>query len=211
MKKSGSTKKNSSSSKGGSKKITGNNSTKKSTSKSSGSSEELKKIFEEELKDIYWAEKHLTKALPKMSKAASSEDLQSAFDEHLEQTEEQISRLEQVFEICGIKAQAKKCEAMSGLVEEAQELIDEHDEGAVRDSGLIIAAQKVEHYEMAAYGSLRTLAQVMGYDDAAALLQETLDEEGETNKNLTALSETINQMAMDESSDEVEEDEEEMA
>jgi ferritin-like metal-binding protein YciE len=179
-------------------------------SRTTSSSEGLKKIFEEELKDIYWAEKLLTKALGKMAKAAESEDLMAAFEEHLEQTEEHVGRLEQVFDICDIKAQAKKCEAMEGLVEEAQTLIDEHDAGIVRDSGLIIAAQKVEHYEIAAYGSLRTLAQVLGYDEAVDLLQETLDEEGETDKNLTALSETINQMAMDES-EEVEDEEEEMA
>lgn len=205
MKKSGSTKK-----KIASKPSVKNGS--KSTRKKSGansSSEDLRKIFEEELKDIYWAEKHLTKALPKMVKAASSEDLKAAFEEHLEETENQVSRLEQVFESFGIKAQAKKCEAMSGLVEEAQELIEEHEEGVVRDSGLIIAAQKVEHYEMAAYGSLRTLASVMGNEEASELLQQTLDEEGEADKKLTALSETINQMAMEESG--VEEDEEEMA
>jgi ferritin-like metal-binding protein YciE len=209
MKKSGTpTKKNSTSSKGGARKSEGS---KKSSSKSVSSAESLKKIFEEELKDIYWAEKHLTKALPKMAKAAESEELKAAFEEHLEQTEEQVSRLDQVFEICGIKPQAKKCEAMEGLVEESQEMISEHDAGVVRDSGLIIAAQKVEHYEMAAYGSLRTLAQVLGYGEAVDLLQETLDEEGETDKNLTALSETINQMAMEESEEGVEDEEEEMA
>jgi ferritin-like metal-binding protein YciE len=189
--------------------------TKKSSSsaksKSVSASDGLKKIFEEELKDIYWAEKHLTKALPKMAKAAESEELSAAFEEHLEQTEGQVERLEQVFDICGIKAQAKKCEAMEGLVEEAQEMIEEHDAGVVRDSGLIIAAQKVEHYEMAAYGSLRTLAQVLGFEDAVELLQETLDEEGETDKNLTALSESINAMALEESEEGVEDEEEEMA
>jgi ferritin-like metal-binding protein YciE len=182
-----------------------NNSSSRKT-KTVSSSDGLKKIFEEELKDIYWAEKHLTKALPKMAKAAESEDLIAAFEEHLEQTEGQIDRLEQVFEICGIKAQAKKCDAMEGLVEEAQSLIEEHEKGIVLDSGLIIAAQKVEHYEMAAYGSLRTIAQVLGFEDAADLLQETLDEEGETDKNLTTISETVNQMAMEESND-VEEEE----
>jgi ferritin-like metal-binding protein YciE len=205
MKKSTSTKK--SSAKNGSKSKSSNTSSKKS--QSSSPSDDLKKIFEEELKDIYWAEKHLTKALPKMAKAASSEDLQAAFEDHLQETEEQVNRLEQVFEICEIKPQAKKCEAMEGLVEEAQDLISEHDEGIVRDAGLIIAAQKVEHYEIAAYGSLRALAQVLGFEDAADLLQETLDEEGQTDKKLTALAETINQMAMENS--EVEDEEEEMA
>jgi len=145
-----------------------------------------------------------------MAKAAESEDLSTAFENHLEETEGQVERLEKVFEICDIKAQAKKCEAMEGLVEEAQEMISEHESGVVRDSGLIIAAQKVEHYEMAAYGSLRTLAQVLGYDEAVELLQETLDEEGEADKTLTSISETINEMAMEES-ESVEDEEEEMA
>lgn len=189
--------------------------TSRSSSRSSGrssqsSSDGLKKIFEDELKDIYWAEKHLTKALPKMAKAAASEELRQAFEEHLEQTIEQVARLEQVFEICELRVQAKKCEAMTGLVEEAQEIISENDEGVIRDSALIIAGQKVEHYEMAAYGSLRTLAQVMGIEEAADLLQQTLDEEGETDKILTALAEQINQMAMEES-EESEEEEEEVA
>jgi ferritin-like metal-binding protein YciE len=205
------TKKSSSSSKSGStRKSTSGSSSRKSSSKSSSSSEDLKKIFEEELKDMYWAEKHLTKALPKMAKAATSEELQDAFEEHLQQTEDHVNRLEQVFEICGFKAQAKKCEAMEGLVEEAQELISEHEQGVVLDSGLIIAAQKVEHYEIASYGSMRTLAEVLGFEDAVELLQETLDEEGETDKKLTDLSQTINQMAMEESED-VEDEEEEMA
>jgi ferritin-like metal-binding protein YciE len=181
-----------------------------SSKKNSESGEEsLKKIFVEELKDIYWAEKHLLKALPKMAKASSTEELQQAFEEHLEQTNQQVERLEQVFEICGVKAQAKKCEAMEGLVEEGQEVIDEHEEGVVRDTALIIAGQKVEHYEMAAYGSLRTLAQVMGMDDAVELLQTTLDEEGETDKLLTSIAENVNQQAMEMSG--VEEDEEELA
>jgi ferritin-like metal-binding protein YciE len=179
-------------------------------SKTISPSEGLKKIFEEELKDIYWAEKHLTKALPKMAKAAESDELVTAIENHLEETEAQVERLERVFEICNIKAQAKKCEAMEGLVEEAQDLISEHESGIVRDSGLIIAAQKVEHYEIAAYGSLRTLAQVLGYEEAVDLLQETLDEEGEADKTLTSISETINEMAMEESEN-VEDEEEEMA
>jgi ferritin-like metal-binding protein YciE len=208
MKKSGSTKKANGKATA-SRSTSGKSSSKKSSTRSNA--EDLKKIFEEELKDTYWAEKHLTKALPKMAKAAFSEDLQAAFEEHLEQTEEQVTRLESVFEICELKAQAKKCEAMEGLVEEAQQLIEEHDEGIVRDCGLIIAAQKVEHYEIAAYGSLRNLAMVLGYEEAADLLQETLDEEGQTDKNLTALSETINQMAMEESGETSDEEEEEMA
>jgi ferritin-like metal-binding protein YciE len=147
-----------------------------------------------------------------MAKAAASEELQQAFEEHLEQTEEQVERLEQVFEICEIRPQAKKCDAMEGLVSEAQDIISEHEEGVVRDTALIIAGQKVEHYEIASYGSLRTLAQVLGYDDAVDLLQMTLDEEGEADKNLTAIASTLNQIAMEESEGmEEKEDEEEMA
>jgi ferritin-like metal-binding protein YciE len=185
---------------------------KKSSQKKTSPSDDLKKIFEDELKDIYWAEKALTKALPKMAKAAASDDLRSAFEDHLEETEGQVARLEDVFKSFDIKAQAKKCEAMDGLIQEAQQMMEEHDKGIIRDAGLIIGAQKVEHYEMAAYGSLRTLASVLGNSEAADLLQETLDEEGNTNKKLTELSETINQMAMEESDEEeVEEDENEMA
>jgi ferritin-like metal-binding protein YciE len=182
------------------------------SSKSNSPSEGLKKIFEDELKDIYWAEKHLTKALPKMAKASSSEELQEVFEDHLEQTHEQIKRLEQVFEICNIKVQAKKCEAMEGLVEESQEIINENEKGVVRDTALIIAGQKVEHYEIAAYGSLRTLAQVLRFNDAVDLLQTTLDEEGEADKLLTSISQTINQRAMDQSAElGVESEEEELA
>jgi ferritin-like metal-binding protein YciE len=149
----------------------------------------LKELFVEELKDIYWAEKHLTKALPKMKKAATSEELANAFDEHLAVTQEQVGRVEQVFELLDMAPRAKKCEAMDGLVKEAQEVIEELPKGsAVIDAGLIIAAQKVEHYEIAAYGSLVQLAKTMGENEIADLLQQTLDEEKEADQLLTELA-----------------------
>jgi ferritin-like metal-binding protein YciE len=165
--------------------------TKKSTASSTGKSEEtmLKELFVDELRDIYWAEKHLTKALPKMKKAATSEELANAFDEHLAVTEEHVARVEQVFEMLEMTARAKKCEAMEGLVVEAQNLMEELPKGtAVRDAGLIIAAQKVEHYEIAAYGSLVQLAKTMGENEVADLLQQTLDEEKEADQLLTELA-----------------------
>jgi ferritin-like metal-binding protein YciE len=164
---------------------------KKSTAASSMKSEEtmLKELFVEELKDIYWAEKHLTKALPKMKKAATSEELANAFDEHLAVTQEQVGRVEQVFELLDMAPRAKKCEAMDGLVKEAQNVIEELPKGsAVIDAGLIIAAQKVEHYEIAAYGSLVQLAKTMGENEIADLLQQTLDEEKEADQLLTELA-----------------------
>lgn len=151
----------------------------------------LMELFVDELKDIYWAEKHLTKALPKMQKAATSTDLASAFELHLQQTEGQIRRIEQAFEMLDMPAKAKKCEAMDGLVREAQELMGELPKGTmVRDAGLIIAAQKVEHYEIAAYGSLVQLAKVMGKNDVADLLGQTLAEEKDTDEKLTQLAES---------------------
>jgi ferritin-like metal-binding protein YciE len=163
----------------------------KSAGASTMKSEEtmLKELFIEELKDIYWAEKHLLKALPKMKKAATSEELASAFEEHLAVTEEQVVRVEKVFEMLDLPARGKKCEAMDGLVKESQSIIDDTPKGtAVRDAGLIIAAQKVEHYEIAAYGSLVQLAKTMGENEIANLLQQTLDEEKETDQLLTELA-----------------------
>lgn len=151
---------------------------------------ELEKFFMDALKDIYWAEKHLTKALPKMARAATTSGLQEAFESHLTQTEEHVSRLEQVFEILGHKAQAKKCEAMEGLVKEADAIIEETEDGTItRDVALIMAAQKVEHYEIATYGGLVTLANTYNLSEAADLLQQTLDEEKETDENLTYIAE----------------------
>ncbi|RYY67101.1 MAG: ferritin-like domain-containing protein [Chitinophagaceae bacterium] len=149
----------------------------------------LHELFVEELRDIYWAEKHLTKALPKMAKAATSEELRSAFQNHLSQTEEQIGRVEQVFQLLGLPARAKKCEAMEGLVQEAQQGIEDTPKGSsVRDAALIICAQKVEHYEIAAYGSLAQLAKTMGQNEVADLLAQTLEEEKETDQLLTELA-----------------------
>ncbi len=165
--------------------------TKRTATKAASYSEEtkLKELFVEELKDIYWAEKHLTKALPKMAKAATSTELADAFQTHLTQTEEQISRLEEVFEMLEMPARAKKCEAMEGLVKEAQTAIEDTEKGtATRDAALIISAQKAEHYEIASYGSLVQLAKTMGHDDVAELLQQTLDEEKQTDVILTELA-----------------------
>jgi len=149
----------------------------------------LRELFIDELKDIYWAEKHLTKALPKMSKAATSQELTNAFQQHLTQTEEQIRRIEQVFEMLDQTPRAKKCEAMDGLVTEAQNLLEELPKGTMaRDAGLIIAAQKVEHYEIAAYGSLVQLAKTMGENEIADVLLQTLEEEKQTDQLLTELA-----------------------
>lgn len=154
--------------------------------------------MEEELKDLYSAEKQLTKALPKMARKATSGELQNAFREHLDVTEGHVNRLEQVFKILGKPAKAKTCKAMQGLIEEGKEIMEEDMDDAVMDAGLIAAAQKVEHYEMASYGTVRTWAKRCGEEKAAKLLQQTLDEEGETDKKLTRLAESmINQEAND--------------
>ncbi|MGN6163721.1 MAG: YciE/YciF ferroxidase family protein [Flavisolibacter sp.] len=165
--------------------------TKKTTRNTATKSEEtmLKELFVDELKDIYWAEKHLTKALPKMKKAATSDELANAFEQHLTVTQGHIERVEQVFEMLDMAARAKKCEAMDGLVKEAEQVIEELPKGTmVRDAGLIISGQKVEHYEIAAYGSLVQLAKTMGQNDIANLLQQTLDEEKEADQLLTELA-----------------------
>jgi ferritin-like metal-binding protein YciE len=148
-------------------------------------SSQLMKLFENELKDIYWAEKALTKAIPKMIKNATSEELIEALEKHLEETKEQVTRTEQVFETIGKKAVAKKCEAMDGLIKEAEAIMNECEEGAMCDAGIISAAQKVEHYEIASYGTLRQFAETLGLDDAAELLQESLDEEKSADEKLT--------------------------
>ena len=151
----------------------------------------LHKFFIDELKDIYWAEKHLTKALPKMQKAATSKELQKAFADHLEATKTHVQRLEGAFEALGEKAVAKKCEAMEGLVKEGESIIEDTEDGtATRDVGLIMAAQKVEHYEIAAYGSLCTFAKSLGYAQDLALLKETLNEEEMTDEKLSQIAES---------------------
>lgn len=147
-------------------------------------------LFTEEIKDIYWAEKHLVKTLPKMQKAASSEELANAFAEHLEVTKTHVSRLEQVFDMLGKKAQGKKCDAMEGIVKEGESIIDETEKGtSTRDVGLILAAQKVEHYEIATYGGLAQLATTLGLEDISELLTETLVEEKQTDATLTSIAE----------------------
>jgi ferritin-like metal-binding protein YciE len=157
----------------------------------------LRDLFENELKDIYWAEKALTKAIPKMIKNASSKELVDALNDHLQVTEEQVTRLEEVFESIGMKAQAKKCEAMAGLIKEAEELMEETEKGDVRDAGIILAGQKVEHYEIATYGTLCAFARILGEDKAASLLYDTLEEEKEADVKLTEIAETsINVEAM---------------
>lgn len=165
---------------------------------------QLEKLFTDTLKDIYWAEKQLTKTLPKMQKKATTDELVSAIEEHISQTEEHVSRLEQVFEICGKKAQAKKCEAMAGLVEEGNSVVEETEKGTMtRDAGIIMAAQKIEHYEIATYGCLVTFAKTLGMDEAADLLEQTLKEEKETDERLTQIAESnINQEAGREDEDE---------
>ncbi|MCP9750561.1 ferritin-like domain-containing protein [Ferruginibacter sp. HRS2-29] len=150
----------------------------------------LRDLFEDSLKDIYWAEKALTKALPKMAKNATSPELVSALNDHLAVTKEQVSRLEQVFELLGKKAQAKKCEAMEGLIKEGEGIMEETEEGVVRDAGIIAASQKIEHYEIATYGTLVSFAGTLGEDDAAALLEETLNEEKDADSTLSEVAET---------------------
>jgi ferritin-like metal-binding protein YciE len=157
----------------------------------------LMEFFTDELKDIYYAEKLLVKALTKMSKKATTEELQTAFLDHKAQTEEQISRLEEVFGMIGKKPQGKKCEAMTGIVEEVNSVIeDTEDDTLTRDAALIIGAQKAEHYEIATYGGLIQLARTMGHDDIVEVLQETLNEEKETDQLLTSIAESsINEQA----------------
>jgi len=150
----------------------------------------LEELFHDELKDIYWAEKQLVKTLPKMAKAATSDELTKAFTDHLETTKGHVSRLEQAFEMLGKKAQAKKCEAMAGLTKEGEGIIEDTDKGTLtRDVGLIMAAQKVEHYEIATYGSLAQLAKTLGKNDLAKLMGQTLEEEKEADDLLTSIAE----------------------
>lgn len=165
----------------------------------SSAAEGLRELFIDSLKDIYWAEKALTKALPKMAKNATSQNLKDAIEEHLTVTQNQVSRLEQVFEIIGKKATAKKCDAMEGLIKEGESIMQETELGAVRDAGIIAASQKIEHYEIATYGTLCAFAKTLGEDDAVQLLKATLAEEKEADVNLTeAAYNTINFDAADE-------------
>ena len=151
----------------------------------------LAEFFHEELKDIYWAEKHLVKKLPAMQEAASSDELRNAFAEHLEATKEHVSRLEKVFELLGFQPEAKKCDGMEGLVKEGEHIIEETEDGScTRDVGLILAAQKVEHYEIATYGVLAQLAKTMGNDEVKQLLGTTLEEEKQADELLTTIAES---------------------
>ncbi len=150
----------------------------------------LEEFFVDELKDIYWAEKHLLKVLPRMAKAATTDELKELMQEHLQVTQEQISRLEEVFEIMEKKPQAKKCEAMEGITKEGEGIVEDTEAGSLtRDVGLIMAAQKVEHYEIATYGGLAQLAKTLGREDVAELLEETLNEEKEADEKLTSIAE----------------------
>jgi ferritin-like metal-binding protein YciE len=151
---------------------------------------QLETYFTDSLKDIYWAEKHLAKALPKMQEAATTEELKSAIEAHIAQTEEHANRLEHVFKLLGKKAQAKKCDAMEGLLKEGESIVEETEDGSMtRDVGIIMAAQKVEHYEIATYGGLLQLAKTMGLDEVADILGQTLQEEKETDQTLTEIAE----------------------
>jgi ferritin-like metal-binding protein YciE len=152
--------------------------------------ESLQTLYVEELRDLYNAENQLVKALPKMAKGASSPELKEAFEEHLEQTKEHVERLERIFDKLNKKPSGKTCHGMKGLLEEGSEILEEDGDDSVLDAGIIAAAQKVEHYEIASYGTVRTFAEMLGEDDAAQLLQRTLDEEGETDKRLSELAET---------------------
>jgi ferritin-like metal-binding protein YciE len=154
--------------------------------------ESLRDLYVDELKDLYSAENQIVKALPKMAKAASSDDLRAAFEKHLEQTRIHVERLEQIFEGLEESPKGKRCKGMEGLIKEGKEMLEEDAEPDVLDAGLISAAQRVEHYEMAGYGCVRTYARLLGAEEAAELLQQTLDEEGETDKTLTELAEAIN-------------------
>ncbi len=152
--------------------------------------ESLKELYVDELKDLYSAEKQLVKALPKMAKNATNAELKDAFTTHLQETEGHVERLEQIFEMLGERPGGKKCKGMEGLIEEAKELLEEDATEEVLDAGMISKAQHVEHYEMAGYGTVRTYARMLGLDDQADLLQETLDEEGHANDLLTQIAES---------------------
>ncbi len=157
----------------------------------------LRKLYVEELKDLYSAENQILKALPRMAKKASNPGLKAGFEEHLKQTQVHVERLEGIFEALGKSPKGKKCKGMEGLLEEGKEVMEEDMDDETRDAALIAAAQRVEHYEMAGYGTVRTYAQLLGEKEAAKVLQTTLNEEGDTDKKLTGLAESINVEAMD--------------
>lgn len=156
----------------------------------------LEDFLIEELKDLYSAEKQLTKALPKMAKAANSDDLRQAFEVHLNETEKQVARLEKISDLAGKSLNGKKCVAMEGLIEEGKEIIEADCTPEVRDAALIAAAQKVEHYEIASYGCAKTYARLLGYNEIEELLEATQEEESSADEKLTILSEDLNKEAM---------------
>jgi ferritin-like metal-binding protein YciE len=165
------------------------NGTKSKTIKSDH--EQLFKFFEDGLKDIYWAEKALVKAIPKMIKNATAEELKDGLTNHLAETEEQVKRVEEAFAAANLSAVAKKCEAMAGLIKEAEEIMAECEEGVMRDAGIIAAAQKVEHYEIATYGTLTAYAQILGMHDVADLLHQNLAEEKAADEKLTEITSDV--------------------
>jgi ferritin-like metal-binding protein YciE len=169
--------------------------------------ETLKDLYIEELRDMYDAEHQILKALPKMAKAASADGLREAFEEHEEVTQGQVDRLDQIFDRLGIKAKGRKCKAMDGLIEESKELMSEESSEEVLDAGLIASANRIEHYEMAVYGTLRTYAEQLGFDEDAELLQETLDEEKEADQKLTELAKECVNLEAEEGEEEEEEQE----
>jgi ferritin-like metal-binding protein YciE len=159
--------------------------------------ESLKDLYLEQLKDLYSAETQLVEALPKMAEAATAPDLKKGFTDHLRQTKEQVKRLEQIFKNLGESPEGTKCKGMEGLVKEGSEMIKMKGEDAARDAGLIAAAQRVEHYEIAAYGTVRTYAELLGHDEHVTLLEKTLNEEEDTDERLTQLAEShINEEAL---------------
>jgi ferritin-like metal-binding protein YciE len=178
----------------GAKKVTPKqNSVKKDSSKikaKSDAAKDLKDLYEDGLKDIYWAEKNLVKALPKMEKNATSTELKNGIAKHLKETEMHVERLEECFKELGVKAKAEKCDAMAGLLEEAKGIMEETEIGRVRDAGIIAASQKVEHYEIATYGTLAAFAKVLNFKNSAKLLVKTLSEEKQCDKDLSNLAET---------------------
>jgi len=179
------------------------NGTASKTNSTSSESKEMKtdqqnllKFFEDGLRDIYWAEKALTKAIPRMIKNATAEELIEGLTSHLAETEEQVTRLEEVFTASNLTAVAKKCEAMAGLIKEAEEIMEECEEGVMRDAGIIAAAQKVEHYEIATYGTLAAYAQILGLDEASDLLRQTLAEEKGADEALTEITANVVSMQL---------------
>jgi ferritin-like metal-binding protein YciE len=156
----------------------------------------LTEVLKDGLKDIYYAEKQLVKALKKVSKAATNQELKMAFDTHRAQTEEQVQKLEGAFEELGMRASGKNCPAMDGLIEEANEHIEEMDKGPALDAALIVGAQKIEHYEIAAYGSMRTFAKSLGYTECERIFEEILEQESDTDELLTEVARTVNMEAL---------------